>query len=127
MELASKRILVVEDSPLLAEFVEQLLEDFGCTVVGPTGSLAIARELASEEHIDAAVLDLNIRGEKIYAVAAMLAGRGVPFLFASGYADWTLPPEYQDVPRLLKPYQADTLRPMLEALLDRDDVPAGGR
>lgn len=121
MELTSRRILVVEDSPLLAEFVQQLLEDFGCVVVGPTGSLATARELASEAEIDGAVLDLNIRGEKIYAVAAMLAGRGVPFLFASGYADWTLPPEYEDVPRLLKPYRAETLRPMLEELLASRD------
>ena len=115
--LASRRILVVEDSPLLAEHLQQMLEDFGCVVVGPTGSMATARELATEAEIDAAVLDVNIRGEKIYAVAAMLAGRNIPFLFASGYADWTLPPEYQDIPRLLKPYRAEALRPILEQLL----------
>ena len=115
--LAGRRILVVEDSPLLAEFAQQMLEDFGCVVVGPTGSMATARDLAIGAEIDAALLDLNIRGEKIYAVAAMLAERDIPFLFASGYADWTLPPEYQSVPRLLKPYRAETLRPLLEELL----------
>ncbi len=116
-DLASKRVLVVEDSPMLADLIQQMLEDFGCTVVGPTGSLATARDLASKAQFDGAVLDLNIRGEKIYAVAAIIAARNIPFLFASGYADWSLPPEYQDVPRLLKPYSAETLRPILEELL----------
>lgn len=80
--------------------------------------LALARELASDAEIDPAVLDFNIRGEKIHAVAAMLAKRDIPFLFASGYANWSLPDELKDVPRLLKSYQIEMLRPILEAMLE---------
>ncbi|HVF36602.1 MAG TPA: response regulator [Sphingomicrobium sp.] len=115
--LAGKRILVVEDSPILAEDLGGMLEELGCIVVGPTGSMATARELASEKAIDAAVLDLNIRGEKTFALAAMLAKRGIPFLLASGYADWSLPDELQEVPRLLKPYRVEMIQPLLEEML----------
>lgn len=116
-KLASRRILVVEDSPVIAVVLEDMLADFGCEVVGPAGNMAIALELAAGERMDAAILDVNIRGGKIYPVATMLADRGVPFLLASGYADWTLPAELEDRPRLVKPFSADEVQEKLVQLL----------
>jgi CheY-like chemotaxis protein len=117
-KLAGRRILVVEDSPLIAAVLEDMLKDMGCTVVGPTGNMAFAVDLAKAEALDAAIIDLNIRGGKVYPVAEVLRGRDVPFLLASGYADWTLREDFKDRPRLTKPYTADTVEQKLLKLLE---------
>ena len=119
--LAGCRVLVVEDSPLIAADAEDMLRELGCAVVGPTGSLAVAIELADKEELDAAVIDVNIRGWKVFPVAEILAAREVPFLLASGYADWTLPDRLNDRPRLLKPYNKEMLRRELAKLLHEDE------
>ena len=113
--LRGRRILVVEDSPVVADACEDMLRDMGCTVVGPATNMAAALELATGEVLDAALVDLNIRGGKAFPVLRILGQRGVPFLLASGYADWSMPDEWQDRPRLAKPYSPNLLR---ESLID---------
>ena len=115
--LESRRIFVVEDSPVVAEMLAEMLRDLGCAVVGPTGNMGIALEQAAEEAIDAAVIDLNIRGGKVFPVARALADRGIPFLLMSGYGDFSLPQEWEDRPRLTKPFSAETLDAELRGLL----------
>ncbi len=111
------RVLVVEDSPVVAPYVHDLLTDLGCMVIGPAINMASARELAQEEQFDVAVVDLHIRGDKIFPILDMLEARGVPFLITSGYADWTMPDKWQDRLRLAKPYTIDMLESALEELL----------
>jgi CheY-like chemotaxis protein len=117
-KLADRRILVVEDSPLIATVLEDMLKDMGCTVVGPTGNMAFGVELATNEEIDAAVIDLNIRGGKVYPVAEVLAARNIPFIIASGYADWTMRDDMKDRPRLTKPYSAEAVEEQLTKLFE---------
>lgn len=119
-ELDGRRILVVEDSPVVADDSADILRDLGCTVVGPAGTMASALQLAEEEDVDAAIVDINIRGGKSYAVLKILEERKIPFLLTSGYADWTMPEEWLERPRLLKPYTANMLRESLAALLQAD-------
>jgi CheY-like chemotaxis protein len=85
--LKGKRILVVEDEALIAVMVEDMLTELGSTVVGPAATIEQALALARTEAIDGAVLDVNVRGERIDPVAEALAGRGVPMLFATGYGE----------------------------------------
>ena len=85
--LKGKRILVVEDEALIAVMVEDMLIDMGSDVVGPAATIESALELARDEMLDAAVLDVNVRGERIDAVAEALMARGVPVLFATGYGE----------------------------------------
>jgi len=113
--LAGRRVLVVEDSPVVAEATDQMLCDMGCVVVGPATSMAPALEMAREERLDAALVDLNIRGGKAFPVLRILRDRSIPFLITSGYADWSMPDEWQHQPRLAKPYTPNQLR---EALLE---------
>ncbi len=115
--LDGRRILIVEDSPVVAEACEDMLRDMGCLVVGPATNMASALQLATEEPLDAAIVDLNIRGGKAFPVLRILADRGVPFLLASGYADWSMPEEWQDFPRMAKPYSPALLRESLRKLL----------
>jgi len=85
--LAGRRILVVEDEALLAAQLVRDLRELGCVPVGPAATLAEALRMAtSETAVDAAVLDINIGGRPSWTVADVLAERGIPFVFASGYA-----------------------------------------
>ena len=74
-------------------------------------------DLAIEASIDAAILDVNIRGGHTYAVADTLAERGIPFIFCSGYSDWALEERHRDRPRLSKPYSPQELEERLMQLL----------
>jgi CheY-like chemotaxis protein len=116
-DLANRRILVVEDSPVVAQASEDMLADMGCAVVGPATNMAAALQLSGEEAIDGAIVDINIRGGKAYPVMKILEQRGIPFLLTSGYADWSMPEEWQGRPRLAKPYTPNMLREALLRLL----------
>ena len=115
--LRGRRILIVEDSPVVALACEDMLRDLGCVPVGPAINMAAALQLAADEQVDAAVVDINIRGGKVFPVLRILAGRGIPFLLASGYADWSMPEGWQDRPRLAKPFSPNSLRDSLLELL----------
>jgi hypothetical protein len=54
-------------------------------VVGPATTIEAGLSLAGSESFDAAVLDINVRGERIDPIADLLVARGIPMLFATGY------------------------------------------
>ena len=110
------RILVVEDETLIAMDIEDTLQALGCEVVGPTGKLATALLLADSEALDAAILDVTIRGGKVFPVAEQLLARGIPFVLASGYGDWALPEHLRDQPRLTKPFTSAELEEKIRFL-----------
>jgi hypothetical protein len=56
--------------PLLFAFM--LLEAMDCRIVGPAGKLETALQLAANENFDLAILDVTIRGGKVYPVAELL-------------------------------------------------------
>jgi CheY-like chemotaxis protein len=115
-KLSGKRILLVEDSPVLGEFTSDILADLGCSVVGPAPNMAAAREMVDAGQFDAALMDVRIRGDRSFAICDMLDARGIPFVFTSGYADWQLPDKWQSRPRLQKPYTIDQVRQALEGV-----------
>ena len=114
--LAGCRILVVEDETLIAILIEEALQELGCVVVGPVARLDAALQLASNEVLDAAVLDVTIRGGHIQPVAEQLLARGIPFVLASGYGDWSLPENLRDQPRLTKPFAQRQLEEQVRQL-----------
>jgi DNA-binding response OmpR family regulator len=115
-ESARHRILVVEDEMLIAMVIEDAVHDSGGQVVGPAATLEKALKLGEEGEFDAAILDVTIRGGKVYPVAELLLKRGIPFVFASGYGDWALPEELRDKPRLTKPFTAAALEEQIRLL-----------
>jgi CheY-like chemotaxis protein len=115
--LQGRRILIVEDSPVVAPFTADLLADLGCEVVGPAPNMAAARELLENEDFEAALMDIHIRGERVFPLCERLVAKGVPFVFTSGYADWQMPEKWQDCPRLQKPYTIDQVRKVLSGVL----------
>ncbi len=113
-----RKVLVVEDEMIIALGIEEALLDLGAQVVGPAARLDAALQLAREACIDAAILDINIRGGNSYAVADILAERGIPFVFCSGYSDWALEERHRDRPRLTKPYSSQDLKNRVQQLWD---------
>ncbi len=111
-------ILVIEDEFLLAIQVEAFLTAAGWSVVGPAATLSSAVELARNAACDAAMLDINLKGKRIDEVTAILAARGIPFLFATGYGRESLPAEYRDNTIVIaKPYNERQLVEALRGLL----------
>jgi DNA-binding response OmpR family regulator len=115
--LAGLRVLVVEDEFLVALSLEEDLREAGCEIIGPIGDLAAATDAARAEKFDIALLDVNLKGEKIFAVADDLKARGVAFVLLSGYGKMDLPPRFHDAPRLAKPYDPQHLLREIERLV----------
>ena len=115
----SRRILVIEDSPVVGPYTVDILEELGCEVVGPAPNMAAARDMISNETFDAALMDIHIRGERVFTLCEVLEGKGVPFVLTSGYADWTMPEKWQDRPRLQKPYTIGDVSEALAGLFDQ--------
>jgi CheY-like chemotaxis protein len=100
------RILVVEDSFLVVTLLDEIFEDLGWAVVGPATRLADALQLARNGVFDVALLDVNLNGEMSWAVARVLAERGVPFVFSTGYdAETVLPADLAGAAVLSKPFR----------------------
>ena len=107
--LAGKRFLVVEDEPLVAMDITAHLEDAGAEIVGPAGHASAALSLIEQEQFHAALLDANLAGAPIDAVAAALIRKNVPFAFVSGYARDSLPKRFSATQILAKPFSARQL------------------
>jgi DNA-binding response OmpR family regulator len=117
--LAGLRVLIVEDEMIIALEIESMLRALGCEVVGPVGTLKSALRLAHTEALDAAVLDVNLHGEKVFPVADELQARGIPFLFATGYGAWTMPEEWRAPCRLAKPFRCEELEKQMRSISGR--------
>ena len=110
MTVDGRRVLVVEDDFFVALETSDLLKEVGCEIVGPASNLGTALQLAHSERLDAAVLDIGIRGEMIWPVAEELVRRKVPIIFLSAYSHASMfPKNLAGVPRLQKPLEADRL------------------
>ena len=118
-DLQGVRVLIVEDQMIVAMQIEDMLRAAGCEVVGPVGTLQAAIALAHEEALDAAVLDINLDGEKVYPAAEELQARGIPFILATGYGESTLPEKWRNQPRLSKPYRREQLEQLIRSVASR--------
>jgi CheY-like chemotaxis protein len=109
-------ILVVEDEFLLAEMLEQMLDDLGYSSV-KAGRLPQAIDLAATAAFDGAILDLNLAGVEVYPVADQLHRRGIPFVFSTGSGPEGVRGDYRGWPTLSKPFREDDLQRILAAAL----------
>lgn len=110
-----RRILVVEDEPLVAFDNEYSLGDAGYEVVGTVDNLADATALIDAEPIDLVMTDIKLNGDGDGMDVARAAGaKGVPVLFVSG----ACPAEAHSlgVGCLAKPYSDKVLKATLETL-----------
>jgi len=107
------RILIVEDEVLIRMLFEDMLDELGHSIDGVAGRLEEALELARLSQCDLAILDVHLNGVEVYPVADVLAGRGIPFIFATGYAGAELPEKFRGRPTIQKPFQPERLQELL--------------
>ncbi len=112
-----KRVLVVEDEPVVAMCLEDILDGLGCVTIGPASRLAEGLALAQAGGLDAAILDINLGGERSNAIAEALRQQAVPFAFASGYG--ACPDGFdEDTPLIEKPYrEAEVVAALIRLLV----------
>ena len=118
--LSGSRVLLVEDEIIVSWLLQDMLADLGYEVVGPAARVDQALAIIESEDIDAVLLDLNLNGQMSYPVADALVARGIPFVFATGYAKNRLLDGYQTFPVLQKPFHRLEVGDMLAKLLTQE-------
>ena len=98
-----------------------MLEDFLLSVGHRVSAICetVGEALAAVDSMtfDIAILDVNLKGENVWPVAARLRERAIPFVLASGGHVDPPPPEFAHVPMIDKPYTIDRVTPAIEAAL----------
>lgn len=113
----TRSILIVEDEPLIAMMLEDFLLSLGHEVRATCESVGEALKAVQNGDFDVAILDVNLKGENVWPVAAELRDREIPFILASGGHVDPPPAEFAGVPMIDKPYTIDRVTPALEAAL----------
>lgn len=117
--MSKRKILIAEDNALVMMSLEGLVEDMEWELIGPATSLAQAKDMAAECDADVALLDVNLNGEKSFPAAEVLAGRGIPVIFATGYGDsLDLPEPLTDAKVVNKPFRLSDLESLLRSAAD---------
>jgi DNA-binding LytR/AlgR family response regulator len=113
--LAGLRILLAEDEGLIALELERILCDLGCEVIGPVASVDAVLENVQHGAFDGALLDINLRGRRIFEIIPVLQELGLRLIITSGYDDVTLfPAQFRAVPRIAKPFGEKELQRICE-------------
>ena len=115
---AQPRILIVEDEPLIALMLGDMLAELGFTVAASVTQVGDALSQLETLRIDIALLDVNIGAQKIDPVADLLAARGTPFIFTTGYGNAGVPSKYSERPILQKPFHINDLENILRNQLE---------
>ena len=108
--LDGRKILVVEDDYLVALALAEMLKATGANVIGPLSEIQEALSFVEAGNdLDAAILDVDLHGQKSYPVAQALAARQIRFVFATGYGEEAIDRAYRAYPRVQKPFDERTL------------------
>jgi two-component SAPR family response regulator len=116
-QLAGKRILIVEDEPLIAKILAFELVKNGAEVIGPAGSVTEALDIIGNTNLDGVTLDVKLMGEMAHPVADVLAARHIPFVFITGYDARAVPARHANVSHIEKPFTPDIACRALEMVL----------
>jgi CheY-like chemotaxis protein len=108
-KLAGKRLLAVEDEPLVALDIIAALEGAGADVVGSAGTAKEALNIIDNLSPDAALLDANLCAHPVDEIAAALVAGNIPFLFVTGYGQGTLSKAFAKTTMLSKPFSHEQL------------------
>lgn len=111
-------VLVVEDNMIIAMDASDILSDNGASKVHVAGSVEDALSIIDDNKISFALLDVNLGNQTSLPIANDLAGRGIPFILATGYGDVEMiTANYPSSLVINKPFIAETLRSAIQRTL----------
>lgn len=112
----ARRVLVVEDDPIVAMLVEDIVRDMGHGVLI---NLTLEHALfeIEESEIDAVLLDMQLRGEDARPILLDLLARKIPFIVLSGSDQSALRSEFPAIRFLAKPFGKADLEAAVRDLL----------
>lgn len=110
------KVLLVEDEFVISMLTEDMLSELGHEVQFAAATLDQGMEHAINSFFDFAVLDINLHGLTSYPIADILTSRSIPFIFASGYANFGIDAKYSFVTKLQKPYTISRLSDALKLI-----------
>ena len=113
------RILIVEDDPMLALDLEELIADAGFKVAAIAGKLEKALALIESGGFDAAIVDANLGGVSASPLASALTARGLPFIVLSGYSSEQLQGAFPGALFLQKPCRPAQLIQALHTIVPK--------
>ncbi|TCR93079.1 response regulator receiver domain-containing protein [Rhizobium sp. BK376] len=103
--MMASRVLILEDSLIIAMEAEEILREIGAETVDIVGNLSQATDAINSGQYDCAMLDVNLGEAMSFGFARILIERGIPFGFVSGYSDTQdFPKDLQHIPLLVKPF-----------------------
>ena len=120
----AKRLLVVEDDPVIAMLMEDILRDLGPEVFVNLTLTHALLEIDAHE-VDAVLLDMHLRGESAHPMVLALIERKLPFLVLSGSDQSALQQEFPQVRLLPKPFGKVQLEQSVRELLNCAGSPSG--
>jgi DNA-binding response OmpR family regulator len=116
-KLVGKRVLIVEDEQMLAEYLADAMAAEGAEVIGPVATVNAALDVIANTPLDGVTLDLKLAGEMTFQVSDALAARNVPFIFLTGYGAADVPARHANVTRVEKPVAPGVVCRALEAAI----------
>jgi DNA-binding NtrC family response regulator len=119
-------IFLVEDEALIRMMVTEMLEELGHRVVAEAGSIQSAEPLAHASTFGLAIFDINVGGFPVTPIAKIVAARGLPFVFISGYGLPGVPDSFKDRPVLRKPFLISELATLINSALNDEPMPRQG-
>jgi len=114
---SERRILVVDDEPLIASFIADWLVELEYAIAGPVYSAPEALQLAEQMPIDAAFLDVTLGSGDSFALAETLLAKGVAVAFITGRDAQSLPEKLRGTPILGKPFDFEAMKVLLDGML----------
>jgi len=102
-KMRTGRVLVLEDNATIGLSMRDLLAAAGLEVLGPAMNLDEAIGHVLNSRIDAAFLDIELYGYPSFEVADILAGKGIPFVFCTGFGGAARGSRHEGREILLKP------------------------
>jgi CheY-like chemotaxis protein len=115
--MMATRVLILEDSLIIAMEAEEILREIGAETVDIVGNMDQAIEAINGGHYDCAMLDVNLGEQMSFDFARLLMERGIAFGFVSGYSDTQdFPNELQNVPLLVKPFNEGAMLDFLNRI-----------
>ncbi len=115
--MVARRVLVLEDSLIIAMEAEDILRAVGVETIDICNSVEQANDAIKADSYDFGLLDVNLGEVMSFDFARVLAAAEIPFGFVSGYSDTLdFPEDLQNRPLLVKPFDEDAMRDFLRRL-----------